>query len=256
MKNSTTLNKVAGIILSAVFWIAVWGIVSQLVGYEYILPSPLATVKEWLRLSATGVFWQSTLRTLVRVVIGFVLGVILGVALGVLTFKSRLLSVLLSPLIKIIKVIPVASFIIVMLVWIQSEYLPIFISGMMVLPIIWQITFDELSLVDKNLLEMATVFGLSRFEIWTKIIFRSVLPQLLTGSITALGFAWKSGVAAEVISSPSVSIGRYLLRAKTSLETTSVFAWTINVILLSFLLEGLLKLIVKKSFKEDRDGKA
>lgn len=256
MKNSTTLNKILYPIFALVFWTLVWWLVSALVGYEYILPSPFVTAKRWVELAQTKIFWSSTLSTLLRVLIGFVSGAALGVLLGVFSHKVKLLEVLMAPAIKIIKVTPVASCIIVLFVWIESEWLPIAVSAMMVLPIIWQVVFDGLKGISKNLLEMGRVFGFSKWQIWTKIIFRSVLPSLLSALITALGFAWKSGVATEVISAPSVSIGRYLLRAKTGLETADVFAWTLNVILLSLLLEGLLKgFVVRKFGKEKSDGR-
>ncbi len=233
------------------FWVGLWQILSVSVGYEYILPSPFVTVKRWFELALTDVFWLSTAKTLLRVILGFVAGATLGVVLGILSFKVKIVEYLTAPMIKIIKVVPVASVIIVMFVWIESEFLPVVVAGMMVLPIIWQIVFDGLKGVDKKLLEMGRLFRFSRVKIWTKIYFRSILPQLVTGLLTALGFAWKSGVATEVISTPNLSIGRYLLRAKTSLETPDVFAWTVNVILLSLLLESLLKWVVSKKFSKE-----
>ena len=125
------------------------------------------------------------------------------------------------------------------------------------MPLVWQTVHDSLFAIDSELLEMATVFRVKKFHVISKIVFRSVFPSLLTTCTGALGFAWKAGVAAEVISSPQMSIGRFLLKAKTSLETTDVFAWTINIVLLSILLESIFKYAVstaegdKKAVKYD-----
>lgn len=69
----------------------------------------------------------------------------------------------------------------------------------------------------------------------------SIAPVFVSGAVNALGFAWKSGVAAEVICQPVFSIGRQLQTAKLTLETAEVFAWTAVVCILSTLLEKLFK---------------
>ena len=59
--------------------------------------------------------------------------------------------------------------------------------------------------------------------------------------MTGLGFAWKSGIAAEVIALPALSVGKNLYDTKIYLERADLFAWTLAVILLSLGLEALLK---------------
>jgi NitT/TauT family transport system permease protein len=87
---------------------------------------------------------------------------------------------------------------------------------------------------------MAKTFGLSRWKILRQIYVPSVLPQFLAACTTALGFSWKSGVAAEIIALPKQSIGYRLYESKLRIETVDLFAWTLLVIVLSMLLEGLL----------------
>ena len=81
---------------------------------------------------------------------------------------------------------------------------------------------------------------------------RKDVPALIAACVNGLGFAWKSGIAAEVIATPDLSVGKYLNDAKVYLETADLFAWTLTVILLSLALEKALKLWAKKA----REGKA
>ena len=93
---------------------------------------------------------------------------------------------------------------------------------------------------DVRLVEMGRLFGISRWQIVKKIYVPSVLPQFLAACTTSLGFAWKSGVAAEIIALPKQSIGYRLYESKLRIETVDLFAWTLLIIVLSILLEWLL----------------
>ncbi|MFQ9149698.1 MAG: ABC transporter permease [Eubacteriales bacterium] len=141
--------------------------------------------------------------------------------------------------IRVVRAVPVASFIILALVWIKTEALPSFISAAMAAPMVWQSVSTALSEVDVSLLEMARVYKVPPRRALFGIVLPAVYPAFMSGAQNALGFAWKSGVAAEVICQPALSIGKQLQNAKIYLETPDVFAWTITVCALSMGLERL-----------------
>lgn len=229
------------------FWILVWEAISLIVGQELLVPSPALTLKTLIRLAVTKKFWLATLMTLVRTAIGFTAGTAIGVLLAFLTHYSSAADMFLSPIMRLIRAVPVASFIILALVWIKTEALPSFISAAMAAPMVWQSVAGALKNdVDRQLLEMAEVYRLGRLKTFVKIVLPSVAPAIISSAVNALGFSWKSGVAAEVICQPLFSIGRQLQTAKLTLETAEVFAWTATVCLLSTALERLLKAAVKR----------
>ena len=235
-----------GIIVFA-FWILVWEAISIIIGRELLVPSPYLTLKTLVRLCKTPVFWLSTLATLGRIALGFFVGVALGTLFAFFTRYIKNADLLISPMMRLIRAIPVASFIILALVWIKTEALPSFISAATVIPMVWQSVSGALSDgIDKRLIEMATVCRLPKRRIFTKIVIPSVFPAFISSASNALGFAWKSGVAAEVICQPGFSIGRRLQTAKLTLETAEVFAWTAVVCVLSLALERLLRAAAKK----------
>jgi NitT/TauT family transport system permease protein len=231
-------------ILVFVFWIAVWEMISLAVGLDLLVPSPLTVARVWAELALTSSFWLSAFLSLARVVAGFIAGTAIGALLAFLTHYIKPARLLLEPLIKVIRAVPVASFIILALVWIKTNALPSFISAAMAAPMVWQSVADSLkSDVDPRLLEMAGIYGFGRRKIFAHIVIPSVFPAFVSSAMGALGFAWKSGIAAEVICQPAFSIGRQLQLAKIYLETPRVFAWTCTVCLMSMALERLLKLI-------------
>jgi NitT/TauT family transport system permease protein len=224
----------------AVFWLAVWQIISMIVAQEILVPAPSVVAWTMWQLMGTSEFWLSSSLSLLRVVIGFLAAVIIGSIVAVLTTHFRTIAVLLTPLLRIASAAPIASFIILAMVWIRTERLPSFIAFFMVVPVVWSNVEKGIRQIDNNLLEMAKVYRFGRMKTLRRVEIPSVMPYFMAACTSGMGFAWKSGVAAEVICRPLFSIGKQLQEAKTYLETPRVFAWTITVILLSMCLEKLL----------------
>ena len=185
--------------------------------------------------------------TLLRILSGFFIGMLSGLLLAVLMHISRVARSLLAPLVQLIRATPVASFIILALVWLSSSRLPIFICSLMVLPVAISNTEAGIRSVDRQLLEMAQVYHLRRVTVLRHIYWPALKPYLLAAAGSAMGLAWKSGVTAEVIAAPRFAIGSKLNTAKVYLETPDVFVWTIVVVLLSLLLEKALRRAVKEA---------
>ena len=181
--------------MAVFFWITIWQFASMYLGQEILLASPVSVVRKLFKLSFTGNFWQSVGFSFVHIVTGFLLAMFLGIFLAVLAYWSKTVEILIAPVIAVVKSTPVASFIILCLIWIPSRNLSVFISFLM------------------------------------------VLPYFLSACRLSLGMCWKAGVAAEVIGVPSGSIGEKLYNAKIYLNTPDLFAWTIVIIVISFVFE-------------------
>jgi len=222
-----------------VFWVLVWTLAALATGKALILPSPLAVVKALLNLGGTSAFWLAAGLSLLRIACGFLAGVLLGAALAVLTSASKTAYTFLSPAIRVVRATPVASFIILVLLWAARATVTGIIAALMVLPVIWEQLSSAITSVDVGLLELARAYRFGRWKTFKLVYLPSVLPSFSAACLTAQGLAWKSGVAAEVLCLPRSSIGTQLHYAKLYLNTDALFAWTLTVILLSFLLEAL-----------------
>ena len=141
------------------------------------------------------------------------------------------------------KATPVASFIILVLIWVPSRNLSVVISFLMVLPVIYTNVLNGIQSTDGKLLEMAEVFDVSPWRRIKYIYMSSVLPYFRAGCSLGLGLCWKAGVAAEVIGIPAGSIGEKLYEAKVYLETPDLFSWTIVIIILSIAFEKIFLLL-------------
>ncbi|MBP3388357.1 MAG: ABC transporter permease subunit [Clostridia bacterium] len=243
---SPKLKTAARHLAVAVFWFIVWEVAARAVNQVLLIPSPLLVCKTLTDLVVTTTFWRAVGITLLRILLGFFGGVLFGSLLALLTFHVSLAAHLLHPMRQGVRAIPVASFIILALIWLPTNLLPAFIAFLMVLPIVWSGVEQGLREVDKRLLDMAAVYKLGFGKTLRHIRLPAVAPFFRTACVNALGLAWKSGIAAEVICRPKDSIGRMLQDAKTYLETPEVFAWTAVVILLSLVLEKLLTVVIGK----------
>ena len=241
MMTSIRQNKTLKKVLSRAFWLLLWQLAAMKVGKELILPSPFAVVKALAALVVTGKFWAATAVTIVRVLTGYGLGVALAVLLAIATCSSELLDALISPIIRIVRATPVASFIILALLWMGKDNVPILMSMLMVVPVVWENITAQYRATDKDLLEMAQAYGLSKWKKFRYIYVPSAFPGFLSGCMSAMGLAWKSGIAAEVLSQPKIAMGSNLYYSKLYLETPDLFAWTAVVVVLSMCIERLIK---------------
>lgn len=249
MKISIIKNKLIRIIIPVIFWLVIWQTAALAVNKVILIPTIDIVLKRIAELVMTLEFWKITSVSIMRIIIGFFLGVLCGTVIAILTSFIQLADIILSPIIRIISAAPVVSFIILAIVWIKTNNVPIFITMLMVTPIIWSNVSMGIHKTDKKLLEMAKVFCLERKNIIFKIYLPQVIPYFISASITGIGLAWKSGIAAEVLCTPKLAVGTKLQQAKVYLETPDVFAWTVIVIILSITLEKLfIKIIYKKKY--------
>ncbi len=202
------LKKTLQGLAAALFWLLLWALAARAVGKELLLPSPLRVLRAFLALAATAEFWRTVGLSILRVLCGLLGGTLLGVLFAALTEWSALAKALLAPLMTLIKSTPVASFIILALLWLGRGVLPAFITGLMVLPVVWANVSAGIAGRDRQLLELARVYRLPRLRVLRRITIPSVRPHFRAALASALGMGWKAGIAAEVLTVPRLSIGK------------------------------------------------
>ena len=218
-------------------WLAVWQTAAWAVGRGVILVGPMEAAGTLLRLAAAPEFWHTAAFTMLRIAGGFLLAFCAGAALGAAAWRRPLVRDILAPAVAVMKSVPVACFVILVLVWLGSGRLTAVIVFLIAFPILYTQTLEGLGRTDRRLAEMAAVF---RMGLWGRVrglYLPALLPSLESGCSLAMGLSWKSGVAAELIGTPLHSIGQELYFAKIYLEIDRLFAWTLVILAVSFLFE-------------------
>lgn len=239
MKSVRAGKKIWEAAFVSFFWLILWILLARIINKELLLPYPWTVLKKLGELCITLDFWKNVVFSLLRILSGIVLGVIFGTLLAILTFRFSIFYRLISPFMVVIRATPVASFIILALIWLGSGKLPIFICFLMVLPLIWVSVSDGLRALDPKLTEVCKVFQLPFGKRFKCFYFPTILPYFISACRTSVGMAWKAGVAAEVLAVTPVSIGKQLYNSKLYLETSELFAWTVIVVILSLVIEKL-----------------
>lgn len=239
-------KKVGSILAPILFWVGLWALGACLVGRELVLPSPLAVVRTLAGLMATAGFWRSALYSLGRVLWGFLLGSALGMALGGVTAAFGWCDRLLSPALRAVRTVPVVSFILLLYFWLPTGRVPTAVAALMALPVVWRSARQGIAAADPQLLELGEHYRLGLWKRIRLIYIPAAMPALAAGWETALGLAWKSGIAAEVLCQPKWAAGSQLQISKAYLDSPGLFAWTVVIVAVSLGLEGLLKWTLRR----------
>lgn len=216
-----------------------WELVARAVDSRIVLVGPGEVLARLGQLALTAEFWASVGVSLGRVLLGLVAGVVLGVLLAALASVWRPVRVLLAPVVGAMKAVPVASFVILVLMWVSSSELSVVIALIMAFPIVYTNVQEGIRQTDEGLIEMAQVFGLGPLDRVRLVYVPEVLPYLRAALALALGLSWKAGIAAEVIGLPDFTIGEHLYDAKVFLNTPDLLAWTVAIVCVSVALETL-----------------
>lgn len=236
----------AGAVLLA---LVLWQIAAVSVGQQLLVPSPLSVVRRLAVIWMETGFWATVWFTFRKIVVGFFLAFVIGVAFGALAGRFSLFELFFRPFAVMIKTVPVASFIVICLIWMSSSQLSVFISFLMVLPIIYTNVLQSIRSADPKMLEMAALFHMP----WRKRVVYLWLPQmkpyLLSACAVSLGISWKAGIAAEIIGIPAGSIGQMFYDAKVYFNTVDLFAWTVIVVVVSVLFEKIVLALLKWFFR-------
>ena len=240
------------------FWIILWAAAARWIHNPILAAGPVDTMRALIRLAGTADFYRSILNSMLRILLGLIAGGILGVLFGALCYRFALLRTVISPAVAAMKSVPVASFVILILIWAGSRNLAFFIVLFVSFPILYLNTLSGLMATPAEMTEMVQIFHMPLVRRIRYLYLPQLQPFLESAFTLALGMSFKSGVAAEVIGQPLLSIGNGLYRAKIYLNTEEVFAWTIVILLISWGLEsGIAKLIGRKKRKAaEEDGAA
>ena len=236
---------------AVIFWLIVWQAASMALSAAYthgslLLASPIDAAKCLFQLVQTADFWLSVANSATRILGGFAISLALALILASLSSRFSLVEQLLAPLVAAVKAVPVASFIILALVWLTGRSLSLFISALMVFPPIYLNMLEGIRRTDVKLIEMARVYRVPFARRLAGIYVPQVLPYFRSAVSTALGLCWKAGTAAEVIGLCDGTIGERLYTAKVYFQTPELFAWTAVIVLISAGFEKLFLLLVDR----------
>ena len=239
--NKQFLQKAGAVLLA----LALWQAVSMIVGMDILLASPLRVLERLSTIWREKDFLSTVLFSVCRIFGGFLLAFLAGTAMALLAGRFRAVEILMWPYVVTIKSVPIASFIILCLIWFSYTQMTVFIAFLIAFPVIYTNVLQGIRSTDPALVEMGKLYRVRGLRRLFYIRLPGIMPFLTSACGVAIGMSWKAGVAAEVIGVINGSIGQKLYDAKIYFQNADLLSWTVIIVLLSVAGEKLFVLLLR-----------
>lgn len=227
--------------------IAIWIVSSIVINNDIVLPKFINVMKSLKDLFLDGNTYLTIGNTLLKLILSVAFGFVISFILGLLSYLFEGFSYFITPLIAILRTLPVASVSILLLLLIGNRQTPYFITLFVLIPVLYENILMSLKGINKGVIEevkmMSNLTPYVLFNIYIPIIG----PGLISGLISSIGLGLKVMVMAEFISQTPNTIGYELNQEKIFLNIDRVFAWTIVLIIFMIVVTYILKIVQKKA---------
>lgn len=226
----------------------VWTLLSVAQVFPVVaLPTPLSVWDSFTLVLTKGylnkTLGQDVFYSMLRVTVGFTGAVLLGVPIGLLMAGSKLVDRIIDPFLQLGRPVPPLAYIPLFVVWFGLGELPkILLILVGTIPIIIISTMGGVRNIPPQRHEVARCLGATRSQLFLRVTLRSTLPEVLTGMKVAIGIAWGTLVAAELIAA-DVGLGWLVEQAANQLQTGIVIAGIIVIGILGYLMEMGIRLL-------------
>ena len=221
--------------------VVAWAAAARGIGAVIILPGPGHTIVAlWSEMTDVG-FYGHLIATVIRTMVGFALAFVVGLVWGLLSGSSTAAGAVLVPTLVLIRSTPVIAIILLALIWFRASLAPVFVTWLMVVPVVVENVTAGTRAASGSLREMATVYRVPRSRRIRELTLPALRPYLFASAHAGLGMAYKVTVAAEVIVQPRNALGGAMQEARFYLDTPRILALTLAVIAVSALTEWLLR---------------
>lgn len=247
-KNKELNNKFINILLyiiGIVLLIFIWSIISAIKN-NILYPNIIDIAKDIFVLLGKKETYSILIQTLIKLLIIITLSYILSFILAYFAYKYNYVRKFLSPIMLVFRSMPVASVIIILMLLVNLKYAPFVITLLVIVPITYESLYRIFSEIDKDIIDETKL--VSNINIF--IVLRLFIPMQFNFIITSLlqttGLSLKILVMGEILAQGSNTIGGKIQFARTALDVTRVFSWTIILLLIVIILELIINIIDNK----------
>ncbi|MBC8618006.1 ATP-binding cassette domain-containing protein [Parabacteroides faecis] len=223
--------------ISICLLLLLWQLTASYMNQPELIPSVPDLIKALFQLFATDTFYKSIFATVLRGISGILLSLAAAILAAFLFARYELLYELFRPLLTIMRSVPVISFILLALIFLDPEGIPLMIAFLTMFPLLAENLTKGIINLKPGLSLMASQFRISRKNKLIHIYYPQLKPFLFSGLVSAIGFGWRAIIMGEVLSQCAFGIGGEMKRAQLFISVPELIAWTIIAILISFLFD-------------------
>lgn len=231
------MNKTLTTLLSIGILFLAWQFFAVTADMPELVPSVPSLWDTLKKLVGTSGFYLSLFSTIIRGIIGLFFSLAGAIIVSVLFSKKEWLYELFRPLLAVMRSVPVISFILLALIFLDPESIPILIAFLTMFPLLAENLTKGIRNQRKELTIMGRLFRISPLNRLTQIIYPQLKPFLYSGLASAVGFGWRAIIMGEVLAQCQWGIGGEMKRAQLFIAVPQLIAWTVIAILISFLFD-------------------
>ena len=235
-------KRVIYFIIGIIIFIALWSFISKKINSEIIFPNIKSIINKLLEIVSEKSFYKDLLSSMIRVLITFALSFLAAFIFGIISGIFNGFRYILMPMINFIRTIPTIPLILVAVIWFDNNTVPIFVSMLVIFPILYDSVCNGIINVDKNLIDISLSYNVSLKTQIINLYIPSIKPYILTGVSQSMGITWKSILAAEILAMPSLGIGTKLYESHLYLDTIGLFAYCLIAVIFNGIFEIIIRL--------------
>ncbi|WDZ84390.1 ABC transporter permease subunit [Micromonospora cathayae] len=237
-------------------WLSVLAVVGLWIGTtatgsvsDQFLPSPTEVVGSAAELVEVGLLWSSIGVTITRGLLGATIGITAGILLGVLAGFARWAEFVLDKPVQIIRAVPFTAMLPLLILWVGiGEQTKVLLVALATAVPVYFNTFGGIRNVDRKLVEAGRVYGLTAYQLATRVLLRGSLPSVFIGIRYALGITWAVLVLAESLNAVT-GIGFLLTNARQYGQGDVVILCVVLYAVLGLVTDALVALLERRLFR-------
>jgi NitT/TauT family transport system permease protein len=220
--------------------LAVWLLATTITGAFPNLPSPPEVVVALAEAAAGTAFWEEVVRSTFRVYLAFVIAAVVAIPLGLLIGRNEVFGDLTFPALEVLRPIPpIAWYPALTIILITPANIVRFIIFLAAFFPILLNTIEGVRGIDAEYPQAARSLGASSWQTLRHVVLPGALPSIYTGLINAMGLAWVSLVAAELLSSSG--LGYFIWNAFTAGAYPNIVVGMVTVGVLGYASSALIR---------------
>lgn len=217
-----------------------WQLLSWQMAQPQLIPSFPDLIRALLRLVYSPGFLVSIGTTCLRACVGLLLSLVAASITAFLLNRSEGIRLLFMPWLSLLRSVPVISFILLALIFLNPEMIPLLIAFLTMYPLLTENLLKGLMNRRDSWKMLARQFHLNAWNRLFQINYPQLKPYLFSGLASAVGFGWRAIIMGEVLSQCVDGIGKRMKEAQVFIDVPELIAWTLVAIVLSWLTDKLI----------------
>lgn len=226
--------------------LVVWELASRRFGLLVLFPPPTNALRRVVELLLDGTLEAAATVSIMRIISGFLVGSALGTVIGILMGTSRVIRMIVEPYMNFFRFIPpLAWFAPVLLVFGTGEVSKELLIVYTTVFVVAINAMDGVASVSRNKVRMAKMFGASKRQLFADVTLPGSMPFILTGMRLAMGNAFMTIVASEMLAAND-GLGYLLLSSQIFYDVSGIFAGCIALGALGFATDRLFRWLSRR----------